>query len=94
MDESIHRRRRWRAFIRPGVAASQGVEEIASTPAVTCTADETLEEAVTRMAHREIGHLPVVAADDPRRLVGYLSRSDVLKARRRRGREERFSSEA
>jgi len=78
-------------LIRPGVRESQTMAEVASAPPVTCSPDEPLEDVVARMAQREIGHLPVVSADEPRRLAGYLSRSDILKARRRRRGEDHFS---
>lgn len=77
-------------LLRPGVSLDQGVAEIASIPAVTCRPDELLEEVVGRMAHHEIGHLPVVSPEEPRRLVGFISRSDCLQTRRRRGHEERL----
>jgi CBS domain-containing protein len=43
--------------------------------------DETLDEAVSRMLQRDIGRLPVVDPADPKRVVGYLGRADILAAR-------------
>jgi CBS domain-containing protein len=50
--------------------------------------DETLQDAVAKMLKRDIGRLPVVARDDPRRIVGYLGRADILAARARHHEEE------
>ena len=50
--------------------------------------DELLHDAVARMLERDIGRLPVVSREDPRRLVGYLGRSGVMRARVRLYQEE------
>ena len=50
--------------------------------------DESLRVAVDRMLRRGVGRLPVVARDDPQRLVGYLGRTGVLEARQRQLHEE------
>ncbi len=42
--------------------------------------DESLATALRRMAPRELGRLPVVDPRDPKRLVGLLRRSDVIRA--------------
>jgi len=42
--------------------------------------DETLNLALRRMSRRDVGRLPVVQRDDPRRLVGILGRPDVIHA--------------
>lgn len=51
--------------------------------------DETVHDAVERMLRAGVGRLPVVARDDVRRIVGYLGRADILKARFERHRQER-----
>ena len=43
--------------------------------------DELLRDAVKRMLDRGIGRLPIVARENPRRLVGYLGRAGVMAAR-------------
>jgi H+/Cl- antiporter ClcA/CBS domain-containing protein len=58
-----------------------------SDPIVTFP-DEPLREAVNRMLQHDIGRLPVVDREDPRRIVGYLGRADVLTARMRQMEEE------
>ncbi len=42
--------------------------------------DETLASALLRMGARDVGRLPVVARDAPRRLVGLLRRGDLVRA--------------
>lgn len=46
---------------------------------VTATPGESLAAAALRMARHGIGRLPVVDPDDPARLVGIVTRSDVLR---------------
>ena len=50
--------------------------------------DELLRDAVRRMLENDIGRLPIVRRDDPRKLVGYLGRSGVMAARVRTFEEE------
>ncbi|HZP61131.1 MAG TPA: chloride channel protein [Opitutaceae bacterium] len=54
-----------------------------------CHPDETLHDAVGRMLHYGCGRLPVVARDNPKKIVGYLGRTAILEARRQRLQEER-----
>ena len=42
--------------------------------------DETIGVALRRMSVRDVGRLPVVARDDPRRLLGVLRRVDLVRA--------------
>ena len=42
--------------------------------------DETIGVALRRMSGRDVGRLPVVARDDPRRLLGVLRRVDLVRA--------------
>ncbi|MFO0928683.1 MAG: CBS domain-containing protein [Gemmataceae bacterium] len=55
---------------------------------ITAYAWESCRTAAERMAEHGVGRLPVVADDDPRRLVGLVSRSDLLKSRARHAEEE------
>ncbi|HZS44295.1 MAG TPA: chloride channel protein [Blastocatellia bacterium] len=50
--------------------------------------DELLEEAVSKMLSHDVGRLPVVSRDDPKRPIGYLGRAAVMAARLRRLEEE------
>ena len=42
--------------------------------------NETLSDALLRMSHRDVGRLPVVEQNNPRKLVGVLRRADVIHA--------------
>jgi CBS-domain-containing membrane protein len=57
-------------------------------PAVTSFDDSTLREAADLMVVHDIGRLPVVARATGK-LVGMVTRSDLLKAHRRRLRDIR-----
>jgi chloride channel protein, CIC family len=46
--------------------------------------DNSLREAADHMVREGVGRLPVVARGDPSRLVGFITRSDLLEAHRRR----------
>ncbi len=50
--------------------------------------DELLHEAVARMLERNIGRLPVVDRDQPRRILGYLGRTNIMAARAQQLEEE------
>jgi CBS domain-containing protein len=50
--------------------------------------DNSLREAADQMVREDVGRLPVVRRDDPERLVGFLTRSDILKAHEKRLAEE------
>src|SRR5689334_12126578 len=64
------------------------VVEAGSQNLIVAFADEILHEAVTRMVRHDIGRLPVVRRDNPRKLMGYLGRASVMTARLRRHEEE------
>ncbi|BDG59864.1 chloride channel protein [Caldinitratiruptor microaerophilus] len=44
------------------------------------TPDQSLADAALALARRGVGRLPVVDPDDPRRLLGIITRSDILRA--------------
>ncbi len=46
--------------------------------------DATLRDAADKMVRTGVGRFPVVSGDDPKKLVGFLTRSDVLGAHRDR----------
>jgi len=61
----------------------------AGTPSpIVAYPDELLSDAVARMLSRDIGRLPVVAREDPCRVVGYLGRAGVMSVRVRLYEEE------
>lgn len=63
------------------------LEAGSASPQVTYP-DELVDEALACMLQRNVGRLLVVSREDPRRLVGYLGRSTILNARKRRIEEE------
>jgi CBS domain-containing protein len=50
--------------------------------------DETLQDVIARMLQRDVGRLPVVSREDPKKVTGYLGRADILAARLRQHEEE------
>ena len=66
--------------LAPSSSGSQPVQTVARTGVVTVYPDETLDQAMRRFAVYDFAMLPVVSREDPRRPVGRLRRSDVLKA--------------
>ncbi|MBN2083944.1 MAG: chloride channel protein [Anaerolineales bacterium] len=69
-------------------AAQQGAEipdtllarDIATCDVVSVFPDETVGTVLRRMAPRDLSRLPVVARDDPHRLVGVVRRNDMVRA--------------
>ncbi|HZP17463.1 MAG TPA: chloride channel protein [Terriglobales bacterium] len=67
---------------------SMTVFDACSQNVVVTYPDEALHEASEKMLRYNIGRLPVVERDDPRRVVGYLGRPGILAARLRKFHEE------
>jgi CBS domain-containing protein len=74
--------------LRQKQAAELTVAEAGSTQLVVAFPDESLHAALTKMHNRDVGRLPVVARNQPSRVVGYLGRAAVLSARLRIHEEE------
>jgi CIC family chloride channel protein len=47
---------------------------------ITVTCDDTIGYALRKMGTHDIGHMPVIDSEDPRTLVGWLGRSDLIKS--------------
>jgi len=47
-----------------------------------------LQRALTKMQFHHVDHLPVVRRDNPKELVGILTRTDIMAAMNVRGRPE------
>ncbi|HEY7956006.1 MAG TPA: chloride channel protein [Polyangia bacterium] len=73
-----------RNLLAPEVAGDTPVGEIITRPPTIIFDDDSLREAAERMAQERIGRLPVVTRKEPRRVIGMLTRSDILGANRRR----------
>ncbi len=61
-------------------AENRQLREFGTTDLMVTYPDELLQPAVEKMASRGLGRLPVVARDDPTRLVGYLGRTGLIDA--------------
>ncbi|MGA9529126.1 MAG: chloride channel protein [Terriglobales bacterium] len=72
--------------LSPGGAAS--VLESASRNVVVTYPDEMLSNAVDKMLRYDIGRLPVVDRANPKTIVGYLRRRNIMAARLRRLEDE------
>jgi len=59
--------------------SAEKVAEICSASPVTAYADETLDEVVKKAGVLEVGYIPVVNRSDPRKAIGILLRSDIIR---------------
>jgi len=60
------------------------VGDLVHRPPVVIYNDSSAREAADHMVHERVGRLPVVSRSDPRRVIGIVSRSDLLEAHERR----------
>jgi CIC family chloride channel protein len=56
------------------------VGDVCTRDLLTAYPDDSIGTALRRMSVRDIGRLPVVARNNPRRLIGVLRRSDLVRA--------------
>ena len=56
------------------------VKELATTDVITVFADENLDQAMRKIGYRNIEQLPVVDKENQRKLVGIVSRRDMVSA--------------
>jgi CBS domain-containing protein len=71
-----------------GADGDTTVLDAGSRELVVAYPDEVLQEAVLKMLRNDIGRLPVVSRKDPRQLLGYLGRTNLMTARLRQIEEE------
>jgi H+/Cl- antiporter ClcA/CBS domain-containing protein len=64
-----------------GADKTHTASDLIRTEPITAFEEETCREAAERMATRGVGRLPVVSIDDPGKLIGIITRSDLLKPR-------------
>ena len=55
------------------------VEEYYTKELITITPKETLSDAMDKLGQKEIGHLPVVDPEDSTKLIGYITKGDIVK---------------
>jgi H+/Cl- antiporter ClcA/predicted transcriptional regulator len=72
----------------------QTLAQIIKRPPIVIYPNNTLREAADLMVQQEIGRLPVVDPENPRMLIGILTRSDLLSAHRRRLNESQTISQS
>ncbi|MBW8004327.1 MAG: chloride channel protein [candidate division NC10 bacterium] len=56
------------------------VGELATKDLVTVTPDNSLHDVLVRFHVRDLGHLPVVDPNDPKKLLGIISRAHIIRA--------------
>lgn len=56
------------------------VHQVMSTKLITVTPEDPVDMAFRAVRKNDLGHLPVVSAENPRKLVGIITRSDLIKA--------------
>jgi CIC family chloride channel protein len=56
------------------------VGEIAPRALTVAYKDETVHSALDKMYKKDIGRLPVVDKDNPKRIIGIISKHDILRA--------------
>lgn len=69
-------------------SGSSTVLESGSSKLVVTFPDETLSDASDKMLRYDVGRLPVVERSNPKKIVGYLGRRDIMAGRLRRMQEE------
>jgi CIC family chloride channel protein len=63
-----------------GPLVDRKVRDIATRSVLTVFADEPMWVALKRLSTRDVGRLPVVDRQNPRRLVGLIRRNDIVRA--------------
>ena len=56
------------------------VRDYCVTDLITITQHETLAQALDYLSYREISHLPVVSKTDDKKLIGIITKGDIIKA--------------
>jgi H+/Cl- antiporter ClcA len=69
-----------RDFFDPEVPDDVRIESLIKRPPVVVFEDNTLRDAADQMVIERVGRLPVVTREDPRTIIGIISRSDLLEA--------------
>jgi CBS domain-containing protein len=68
----------------PKAARSRPVGAILKRPPVVIHPDNTLREAADHMVHEKVGRLPVIPRTGPPKVLGIITRSDLLEAHQTR----------
>lgn len=73
-----------RDLLQPTLVESTPLQELIRRPAWFIYADCTVRQAADNMVNHNVGRLPVMTREQPARLIGIITRSDILSAYRRR----------
>jgi len=73
-----------RDILDPQTPGTRLVRDLIRRTAAVVFEDSTLREAADHMVREGVGRLPVVSRDEPRKVMGMLTRSDLLAAHRQR----------
>ena len=65
---------------QPELEDSMMARDLGTTEVITVTPEDTLDTALRKIGFRNITELPVVAVDDPRRIVGILTHRHIISA--------------
>jgi H+/Cl- antiporter ClcA len=78
-----------RDLLAPDLPGLKRIGEMLRRPPIVVNEEHSLREAADHMVAENVGRLVVVAHDDPTKMVGILTRGDLLSAHARRLREAR-----
>jgi CBS domain-containing protein len=81
-----------RSLLDPQWSYTLTLGELVTRPPIMVKEDHSLREAADHMVAEQVGRLIVVSKDAPHRLVGIITRGDLLSAHKRRLQEARNAS--
>jgi H+/Cl- antiporter ClcA len=73
-----------RDLAEPALDVKQRMHQLLRRPPIVVYDDLSLREAADHMINHDVGRLPVIERANPHRLIGMITRSDLLSAHRRR----------
>jgi CBS domain-containing protein len=81
-----------RTLLDPQWHYTLSLAELLQGPPIAVNESHSLRDAADHMVAENVGRLVVVSKDDPRKLVGIITRGDILKSHTQRLREARFKA--
>ncbi len=81
-----------RSLLDPQWHYTLTLSELITRPPIAVSESHSLREAADHMVAESVGRLVVVSKDNPHKLVGIITRGDILAAHARRLREARHSA--
>jgi CBS domain-containing protein len=83
-----------RDIFSPSAPADVPLRKIIQRPPAIVYEDNSAREAADHMVSEDVGRMPVVTREAPNKVVGWMTRSDLLGAHKRRLDAERNASQA